>query len=259
MPYPASVAVLGFGFLGRPLAEKLYEQGVAVKAVKRRLTSDDINLPLELSVADLNAPEAQAALFADWADAEAWVCLLPPSGVADYAGLMQRLADAAEQYGVSHLVDGSSIGVYGPEARECDEDSPIRPESASAEQTAAAERILSASRVPHIDILRLGGLYSGERHPLNSLLRRGTPVNGNEAACMLHQNRAVSALMLALKQPAGRRIRNLVETPLPDKRRFYTAEAAKLGLNPPEFTDSGSSGRRVITRYGDFSAILHTD
>ena len=51
---PAACAILGFGYLGRPLAERLYQHGCRVSALKRRLTSDDINLPIGLHTADLN-------------------------------------------------------------------------------------------------------------------------------------------------------------------------------------------------------------
>ena len=47
-------SILGLGYLGRPLAQKLYENGSRVAAVKRSLTSDDINLPIHLDTLDLN-------------------------------------------------------------------------------------------------------------------------------------------------------------------------------------------------------------
>ncbi|WP_274584924.1 NAD(P)H-binding protein [Neisseria leonii] len=258
MSLPERTAILGFGYLGRALGEKLYESGCKIKAVKRRLTSDDINLPVCLTAADLNGAAALDAVLAGWHDCTAWVCLLPPSSVTDYAGLMRRVADAAGAAGVRHLVYGSSIGVYGSAARDCDENSPLMPESESAQQTAAAENALLNAAVPHIDILRLGGLYSAARHPLTALLRRQTAINGDEAACMLHQDRAVRAITAALSEPGGRRVRNLVETPLRDKRTFYRAEADKLGLPVPEFYPGGR-GRRIGSRYHDFAALLHTD
>ena len=48
------ISILGLGYLGLPLAQKFYEQGSQVAAVKRNLTSDDINLPIELDIIDLN-------------------------------------------------------------------------------------------------------------------------------------------------------------------------------------------------------------
>ena len=38
-------SILGLGYLGRPLAQKLYEHGSRVAAVKRSLTSDDTICP----------------------------------------------------------------------------------------------------------------------------------------------------------------------------------------------------------------------
>ena len=48
------ISILGLGYLGLPLAQKFYEQGSQVVAIKRNLTSDDINLPIELDIIDLN-------------------------------------------------------------------------------------------------------------------------------------------------------------------------------------------------------------
>lgn len=48
------ISILGLGYLGLPLAQKCYEHGSQVAAVKRNLTSDDINLPIELDIIDLN-------------------------------------------------------------------------------------------------------------------------------------------------------------------------------------------------------------
>ena len=47
-------SILGLGYLGRPLAQKLYEHDSRVAAIKRSLTSDDINLPVHLDTIDLN-------------------------------------------------------------------------------------------------------------------------------------------------------------------------------------------------------------
>ena len=60
---PPDCAILGLGYLGLPLAQKLYERGSRVCAVKRSLTSDDINLPIRLDTADLNRPDVFQTAF----------------------------------------------------------------------------------------------------------------------------------------------------------------------------------------------------
>ena len=53
-----AIGILGFGYLGRPLAERAYQAGAEVAAVKRRLSSDDINLPIELDGVDAGDDQA---------------------------------------------------------------------------------------------------------------------------------------------------------------------------------------------------------
>ena len=168
---PPDCAILGLGYLGLPLAQKLYERGSRVCAVKRSLTSDDINLPIRLDTADLNRPDVfQTAFWQHWADKPTWFCLLPPSPLAHYADTLKQWLALAEHMGVQHIVYTSSTSVYGNAVRVCDENTPPHPQTETAVQILAAEKILLAGRIPHIDILRLGGLYSATRHPLNRLL-----------------------------------------------------------------------------------------
>ena len=253
---PAACAILGFGYLGRPLAERLYQRGCRVSALKRRLTSDDINLPIGLHTADLNQTPLSDGLFACWQGIPTWICLLPPSAFADYPALIAAWVAAAERYGAEHLIFTGSIGVYGRRERVCDEDSPPDDGDEKAVRLLAAEQAVRASSVAATDILRLGGLYDAERHPLATVAKNAGRLKGGEAVNMLHRDRAVSALFQTACTPDGHRLRNLVETPHPSRRSFYAAEAAKLGLPVPQFAEGGGRGRTVQTRYGDFSAIL---
>lgn len=249
-------AVLGLGYLGRPLAEKLYQQGRRVAALKRHLTSDDINLPPEISLSthDLNAAQAfDATRWQDWADKPLWFCLLPPSAVADYAMVLQNWLSLAQTFGVQHIIYGSSISVYGDEARLCNEASTLNPRTASAEKVLAAEQLFLNSGIAHIDILRLGGLYSASRHPLTSLLKKSRIGGAQQPVNMLHQESAVAALLHAAAHPAGVRIRNIVSPAHPPKHEFYRAEAAKLGLPEADFDMADTRGGKIVASlYNDF-------
>ena len=81
------ISILGLGYLGLPLAQKCYEQGSQVAAVKRNLTSDDINLPIELDIIDLNQDDIfhSSALWQNHINKPTWFCLLPPSSLNHYA------------------------------------------------------------------------------------------------------------------------------------------------------------------------------
>lgn len=241
-----SVLIFGFGYLGRPLAVKLSEHGYNVRAVKRRLTSDDINLPVQLDCLPLTSDSR----LPEWASYPVWILLLPPSSVPNYAAAVGNLADYAQACGVQHLIFTSSTGIYGDRARDCFEDGPAEAQTESTRQIVAAEQALLQTAIPHLDILRLGGLYCAARHPLYSLQHKTIP-NPQAAANMLHRDRAVAALFQAACTPSGQRIRNLVETPHPSRREFYCRQATLLGLPEPQFADSSQAGKRVFSRFDD--------
>ncbi|UOO81307.1 SDR family NAD(P)-dependent oxidoreductase [Uruburuella testudinis] len=249
-------AILGMGYLGRPLAEKLFEQGSRVAALKRRLTSDDINLPVALDTADLNRVGVFQEAFwqQHWADKPVWICLLPPSALNDYPAVIGGWLALAQQFGVQHIVYAGSISVYGDGERVCDEHSPPQPATAGAVNIMAAEQLLLQSGVPHIDILRLGGLYCAQRHPLTSLLKRSSIAGAHRPVNMLHRGWAVAALYQAACTPGGIRVRNIVEPQHPPKHQFYRAEAAKLGLPEAAFDMADrSGGKTVTTAFDDFT------
>lgn len=248
-----SIAILGLGYLGRPLAERCYQAGWQVTALKHRLSSDDVNLPITVQTADFNERAAYRWMFQEeWQRAKTWVCLLPASPFAEYAECLAAWCRLAEEYGVRHLIYSSSVSVYGDECRRCDENSPLQPDSDSARKVAAAEQVFLQTAVPNIDILRLGGLYSVARHPLYRLSQRGGQAgSGDKPVNMLHQERAVAALWRAIQTPDGIRIRNVVERPHLSRAQFYHAEAAKLGIAAPDFSSDGAGGKTVYSCYDD--------
>lgn len=170
------ISILGLGYLGLPLAQKCYEQGSQVAAVKRNLTSDDINLPIELDIIDLNQDDIfhSSTLWQNHINKPTWFCLLPPSSLNHYADTLKKWIQLAEQSKVQHIIFTSSTSVYGDQARICDETTPPDPQTESARQILTIEQALLESAVPHIDILRLGGLYSADRHPVTKLVQKKT-------------------------------------------------------------------------------------
>lgn len=86
------ISILGLGYLGLPLAQKFYEQGSQVAAVKRNLTSDDINLPIELDIIDLNQDDIfhSSTLWQNHINKPTWFCLLPPSSLNHYADTLKN-------------------------------------------------------------------------------------------------------------------------------------------------------------------------
>ncbi len=190
------ISILGLGYLGLPLAQKCYEQGSQVAAVKRNLTSDDINLPIELDIIDLNQDDIfhSSALWQNHINKPTWFCLLPPSSLNHYADTLKKWIQLAERCKVQHIIFTGSTSVYGDQARVCDETTPPDPQTESARQILAVEQALLESAVSHIDILRLGGLYSADRHPVTKLVQKTRIQGGKQPVNILHKDLAVQIL-----------------------------------------------------------------
>lgn len=148
---------------------------------------------------------------------------------------------------VQHLIFTSSTSVYGDTARECDETATPDPQTESARQILAAEQHLLDSGISNIDILRLGGLYCAERHPVSRLVQKQNIPGGNRPINIVHRNIAVESLFQTAFNPGGRRLKNIIEPRHPTRREFYTEEAAKLGLPHSDFAPDDSMGKIIRT------------
>ncbi|HIE2055305.1 TPA: SDR family oxidoreductase [Neisseria meningitidis] len=245
---PPHISITGLGYLGLPLAQKFCQHGSRVAAIKRSLTSDDINLPIHLDTFDLGSTDAfQTALWRHHADKPVWFFLLPPSSLTHYADTVKQWAELARACNVQHLIFTSSTSVYGDTARECDETATPDPQTESARQILAAEQHLLDSGISNIDILRLGGLYCAERHPVSRLVQKQNIPGGNRPINIVHRNIAVESLFQTAFNPGGRRLKNIIEPRHPTRREFYTEEAAKLGLPAPDFAPDDSMGKIIRT------------
>lgn len=245
---PPHISITGLGYLGLPLAQKFYQHGSRVAAIKRSLTSDDINLPIHLDTFDLGSTDAfQTALWRHHADKPVWFFLLPPSSLTHYADTVKQWAELARACNVQHLIFTSSTSVYGDTARECDETATPDPQTESARQILAAEQHLLDSGISNIDILRLGGLYCAERHPVSRLVQKQNIPGGNRPINIVHRNITVESLFQTAFNPGGRRLKNIIEPRHPTRREFYTEEAAKLGLPALDFAPDDSVGKIIRT------------
>ena len=219
-------SILGLGYLGRPLAQKLYEHGSRVAAVKRSLTSDDINLPIRLDTLDLNQDSVfqstnlahDTSFWRHHADKPVWFCLLPPSSLTHYADTVKQWAELARACNVQHLIFTSSTSVYGDKARECDETSAsanrVRPPNPCCRTIPARQR-----RAEH-------------RHPASgrSLLHR-TPPRQPPRSKTKHPGRQPARQY----RPPRHRRRNPVSDDPPSKRQTHPQHRRTAPPDPPRF------------------------
>ena len=234
------VWIAGAGYLGMPLAQQLQAASYAV-SVSSRTAREGVSW----QAWDFSANSA----VQDFQVADTWVVLLPPSSSNDYVAHMRHLCAQAQQLQLAHVVYASSTSVYGSEVRVCDEKSRVAPESDNAKQIVMCEQIWQNSGLPCISILRLGGLYDDERHPVRRLSGRVAIKGGKHPVNVVSRSGAVAALARHVAH-AQSGVFNVVEAAHPSRSEFYSQEALRLGLPLPEFDASDASdGKTVISRH----------
>lgn len=236
-----SVAIVGLGWLGEPLARTLQAQGYRVAG-----TTTDSDKAERLRAAgltvrlwDLNSP-----LPASWPaelGADTLILCVPPGKVNDYAVTLGRLASLAAAGGVKRLLFTSATSVYGGLGDKTERDA--SPDSARGERMLAAEQAVQRSGVAQVLCLRLAGLVGGSREPGRFLAGRRFP-GGEEPINLVAQEdllQLIPAILARVDWPA---CLNACAPHHPSRRDFYTRAALNRGLPSPEF-DGGGEGKCI--------------
>lgn len=291
-----SVAIVGCGWLGLPLAEHLVGAGYrvhgsttspaklpAIRAVGAvaHLVSLPLAAPLAGSAAAKTDPAdtpTPAGTHVDGADppptpmptgavdptAALWACdqlvlAVPPGRAPDAprtypAAVLSAVLRYRRAQPAGRIVFTSSTGVYEGATGRVDESTPIAGASAKVRKLALAEsQVAAQSQRPYV-ILRLGGLYGGERHPGRTLAGRTGLPDGDAPVNLVSRDRVIAEVTALLDHPFWRQpIRNVVDEAHPPKAAFYRAYAEAHGLPTPTFLPGGADGKVVVSRWAGLS------
>ena len=245
-----SVAIVGLGWLGLPLALHLKELGWCVKGSKQ--SPDDAQklhqlgietYPFSLSDEMKRLPDHIRPLF----NVDALIITLPPSSFSSqqYCEYLAFLTNQAKKQGVQHLIFTSSTSVFPNISGQFDESSQLSAETEMGKTLIQAEQYLFQSGISHCDILRLAGLIGKQRHPVKFLagkhnLKGYSPVN------LVHLEDCIQAITALLMNPNGLRTYHLCAPIHPTRAEYYTKAAAFYDLSIPQFECSDSDPKRII-------------
>ena len=245
-----SVAIVGLGWLGLPLALHLKELGWCVKGSKQ--SPDDAQklhqlgietYPFSLSDEMKRLPDHIRPLF----NVDALIITLPPSSFSSqqYCEYLAFLTNQAKKQGVQHLVFTSSTSVFPNISGQFDESSQLSAETEMGKTLIQAEQCLLQSKISHCDILRLAGLIGKQRHPVKFLagkhnLKGYSPVN------LVHLEDCIQAITALLMNPNGLRTYHLCAPIHPTRAEYYTKAAVFYDLPIPQFECSDSDPKRII-------------
>ncbi|UYZ63868.1 NAD(P)H-binding protein [Hymenobacter weizhouensis] len=247
---PPTVAILGCGWLGLPLAQALVAAGHPVHGTTTTpvhlLTLRDAGIrPYLLRLSPTLTPTDADTLQALLHEAEVLVLNVPPTrgaGSPDaYPALLRPVAEAAARAGVRHVLHVSSTGVYPDEPRTMHE-ADAQADTNAAAPLLRAEALFSG---PDHTVVRLAGLMGPGRAPGRFLAGRHDLPLGSAPVNLIHLADCVGLLQHLIQHNVWGYTLNACAATHPPRRQFYPAAAAHLGLEPPTFLPETTGGKLI--------------
>ncbi len=258
-----SVAVVGCGWLGLPLAQALLLQGYRVYGTtttasklpelqRQGIHASLLQLPLVDFPSSAFAKHDLSDAPASSSEAELWsaqqlVLTLPPRGARKLAAAIERGEVAASEFNsvassytgailsavmayrrqqaAGRIIMCSSIGVYGRDhgLALAEDTLPAIPNPVlrQAMLLLAESLVQTQSQRPH-RILRLGGLYGGDRDPRQWFAGRAIP-RPDDPINLVSRERVIDKIVALLNQPfwSGPAVQNVVDVEHPRRGDFY--------------------------------------
>jgi len=234
------VAVIGCGWLGLPLALELKSKGYEVYGYARRHEVQELLVANQITVLPLPTSLDKIEL--------AISTLTPPKSEVDQMVHIQ-IAQAAHEHQLSQLIYTSSISVYP------DIDAVLSEEDNDPAHPISKLEELYMSQFSQATMLRLGGLYGGERHPAKYLSGRANVAKPLAPTNLVSRERVIESILKCIELGIQSEIINIVDKDHPTRLSYYTEVCNAMGIVPPSFEESEEKGKLISTK--KMKQLLH--
>lgn len=234
------IAVIGCGWLGLPLALELKSKGYEVFGYARREEIQEILETHQISVLD-----SPGQLH----DIDVAISTLTPPKSEEDEMVHLQIARAAYNHRLSQLIYTSSISVYP------DIDAIVSEEQNDPAHPISKLEGLYSEHFSHTTILRLGGLYGGDRHPAKYLSGRSNVAKPLAPINLVSRERVIHSILQSIDLKIQSEIINIVDPEHPTRIDYYTEVCKELGIAPPAFEESVEKGKIVSTK--KMEQLLH--
>lgn len=248
------ISVLGCGWLGFPLAERLITHKHTVKGStttpkKVRILKQS---GIDSYLVDLPESFSDDKVESFW-DCDLLVLDMPPGrrrseNDIDFPHIVERIIEKAKSHNISWIIFTSSTSVYPKFGGITTEDDAKKGEASrpSGEAILRAEEIIINSGIDYT-ILRLAGLYGYDRHPIKYLSGKTDLNDALKPVNLVHQLDCVNIICEVVAQKKRNEIYNVVSDGHPPRREFYKCSAKHFNLPPPTFKKDTKKNYRIVS------------
>ena len=237
----ATIAIVGFGWLGTPLGERLVELGNTVVGTTRTLEKISVLKELQLTAYCWNSRDENVP-FPKGVVTNIDFCILnfPPGKVESIEQYGKHLLEVAKQFDLhTRFIFVSTTGVYPEHVLDATEDSFSVEEFANTHHICYAEHILRSHLQDRLTIIRMAGLIGPNRHPAKFFADRKAIANGNQPVNLIEQQDSIQIIINILEKGYWGRVVNACADEHPTRKKYYTKACEKFGFVLPEFLEEG--------------------
>ena len=238
-----TISILGCGWLGMPLAQRLVKENWDVKGSTTSINKIELlrNNSIEPYLINL-APGAQTTDIESFLDSKILIIDIPPKRnetvLEVFSEQIKSLINEINKSLVERVIFISSTSVYGSNNDVITEQSELNPETESGKALVIAEGLLRAESTFSTTILRFSGLIGPDRHPGKFLAGRTNIDGGTSRINLIHLDDCVEIILRIIEMNIWNEIFNAAADEHPTKMEFYTAASKNLGIAPPTFSDT---------------------
>lgn len=254
-----TVSILGCGWLGFPLAQTLLRRNYIIKGSTTTPTKYEILKkngiePYLLTVPDsVNSPENE--LF--WDSNTLFLNIPPGRGTPDVESeypekiktVCERLLNSDGEQQIEKVVFASSTSVYPSKEGVFKEEDANLSDTARPSGTAVlkAEHLLLESSDFETVVLRFGGLYGYNRHPVRYLAGKKNLSSPMKPVNLIHQDDCIQIVKKIIVNNVTPGVYNAVSDGHPPRETFYQSAAEHFNVESPSFDSSANSENRIIS------------
>jgi nucleoside-diphosphate-sugar epimerase len=237
-----SISILGAGWLGFSLGEKLLQLNYQVNASTTHAEKLSVFEQAGFKPFLIQLNDAAEIDHCFWT--ETLILSFPPGKSGDYSSYAIKVEHILKQLPETckRVILISSTSVYPKKSGHWNEDEKFEAETPEAQSILNAEKAVLSSNKQAI-ILRLSGLVGYERNPAcfgTSRLPANEPVN------MIHRDDAVGVILRLLELESIQGIFNVCSPVHPSRQAFYEAGAKAMGIESPILQTSIDALTRTI-------------
>lgn len=243
------VSILGCGWLGLPLAKELIQRGWQVKG--STTSSEKIQALEEEGILPYKIQLKEDQIIGDiqefLEDTELLIIDIPPGlrrhPNSNFVSKLEHLTKSISALTIENIIYVSSTGVFQDHESlpSFTEHYRFTPKEIKNSQLVQAEHLLLNLIKTKTSVIRFGGLYGKERHPVNYLSGKTGIKNPQAPVNLIHLDNCILLISEIIQQEKYGMVFHGVEDIQLSKEEYYTQKAEEFGLPKPEFDQEEKS------------------